>query len=106
MMAHFANMKASQGTIPRNPVIIQTEMHTIPKPFLNAEESGPAFQNYLDQVAMRNSDNVSFHKPKAEEKTTPAAPANAQDEVVVNGKVVGHTVAGPDGKKKYVPLQQ
>jgi hypothetical protein len=106
MMAHFANMKASQGTIPRNPVIIQTEMHTIPKPFLNAEESGPAFKNYLDQVGMRNSDNVAFDKPKAKEETAPSAPANAQDEVVVNGKVVGHTVAGPDGKKKYVPLQQ
>lgn len=106
MMAHFANMKASQGTIPRNPVIIQTEMHTIPKPYLSAEESGPAFQNYLDQVAMRNSDNVNFAKPKAKEETPTAAPAGAQDEVVVGGKVVGHTVAGPDGKKKYVPLQQ
>lgn len=77
MMAHFANMKAAQGTIPRNPFIIQTEMHTIPKPFLSAEEAKPAFQNYLDQVAMRNADNVDFSGAKGttkkEEPTTPTA---------------------------------
>lgn len=66
MMAHFANMKATQGTIPRNPAIIQNEMHTIPKPYLNAEEAGPTFQNYLDRVAMRNSNNVDFGDDKKE----------------------------------------
>jgi hypothetical protein len=69
MMAHFANMKASQGTIPRNPVIIQTEMHTIPQPYLSPDEAKPAFQNYLDQVGMRNSDNVKF-TPKGEGNKT------------------------------------
>jgi hypothetical protein len=78
MMAHFANMKASQGTIPRNPFIIQTEMHTIPKPSLSAEEAGPAFKNYLDQVAMRNSDNVDFSNPKGEKTTEPKPTARPE----------------------------
>jgi hypothetical protein len=60
MMAHFANMKATQGTIPRNPAIIQTEMHTVPKPYLNADESEPAFDNYLEGVEGRNHNNVKF----------------------------------------------
>jgi hypothetical protein len=66
MMAHFANMKATQGTIPRNPAIIQTEMHTVPKPYLTAEEAGPAFQNYMDGVQGRNNNNVKF--PEKQEK--------------------------------------
>ena len=105
MMAHFANMKAAQGTIPRNPFIIQTEMHTIPKPFLSEEEAKPAFDNYLDQVGMRNSDNVDFGgatgAPKAPAVT---APTGATAEVVKDGKVIGHVVV-QDGKKVYQPLQ-
>jgi hypothetical protein len=105
MMAHFANMKAAQGTIPRNPYIIQTEMHTIPKPFLSEEEAKPAFQNYLDQVDMRNSDNVDFGGAKGVAKApTVAAPTGATDEVVKDGKVIGHVVV-QDGKKVYQPLQ-
>ena len=91
MMAHFANMKAAQGTIPRNPYIIQTEMHTIPKPYLSTEEAKPAFQNYQDQVAMRNSDNVKFAPKKGEEKPEEtAAPKEAT-----------HIVQGPDGNMHY-----
>jgi hypothetical protein len=94
MMAHFANMKATQGTIPRNPVIIQTEMHTIPQPFLSAEEAKPAFQNYLDQVGMRNAENVKF--PTKEEKNTAAEmPQGAT-----------HTgVSSADGKSYYLDAQ-
>jgi hypothetical protein len=106
MMAHFANMKATQGTIPRNPAIIQTEMHTIPKPFLNGEEAKSAFQNYLDQVAMRNSENVDFGGATGTHKAS-AAPAeqasNVTHEVVKDGKVIGHVVE-VDGKKKFQPL--
>lgn len=106
MMAHFANMKASQGTIPRNPFIIQTEMHTIPKPFLSAEEAKPAFQNYLDQVAMRNSDNVDFGGATGAPKEPQVAPpTGATDEVLKDGKVIGHVVVGPNGNKVYQPLQ-
>lgn len=107
MMAHFANMKATQGTIPRNPFIIQTEMHTIPKPFLSEEEAKPAFQNYLDQVAMRNSDNVEFGGAgvsKAEPVTTkPEATTNAHQQFVqsINLPGGGHpadAAKGPNGE--------
>jgi hypothetical protein len=91
MMAHFANMKASQGTIPRNPYIIKTEMQTIPQPYLSPEEASEKFKNYKDQVAMRNSDNVKFPTKKGEEKTEEtAAPKEAT-----------HIVQGPDGKMHY-----
>jgi hypothetical protein len=108
MMAHFANMKATQGTIPRNPTIIQTEMHTVPKPYLNADETAPAFKNYLEGVEGRNHNNVQFGKPAKAEETAPAsaAPVGATGEVVVDGKVVGHVVPGENGKQKYQALQQ
>jgi hypothetical protein len=105
MMAHFANMKATQGTIPRNPIIIQTEMHTVPKPYLNADETEPAFKNYLEGVDGRNHNNVQFGKQQPAAPTAAAAskvPAGADQEGVdADGKVVGHTVNG-----KWVPLQQ
>ena len=76
MMAHFANVKAIMGSIPRNEKLLQTEMHTIPKPYLNGEEAKPTFQNYQDFMHLRNADNVQFNLPneaaskKEEEKTT------------------------------------
>jgi hypothetical protein len=108
MMAHFANMKATQGTIPRNPTIIQTEMHTVPKPYLNADETAPAFKNYLEGVEGRNHNNVQFGKSAKAEETAPASatPVGATGEVVVDGKVVGHVVPGENGKQKYQALQQ
>jgi hypothetical protein len=86
MMAHFANMKASQGTIPRSPFIIQTEMHTIPKPFLSSDEAKPSFKNYLDQVAMRNHDNVDFSDATGTKKEKPVEPTpTARPEGVPEG---------------------
>jgi len=112
LMAHFANMKATQGTIPRNPAIIQTEMHAVPKPYLHGDEAAPAFQNYMDSIDGRNYNNVKFGtkaKPTAAavskatggKAAAPApAPAGAtQEGVDANGNVVGHVVNGV-----WVPL--
>jgi hypothetical protein len=94
MMAHFANMKAAQGSIPRNPDIIKIEMHTIPKPFLSAEEAKPAFQNYKDQVALRNADNVDFggHTAKPETTNTPEGAITMPD-----GSHPADVAKGPNG---------
>jgi hypothetical protein len=104
MLAHFQSIKDTQGSIPRNPEMIRTEMGAIPLPYLSKEEAAPAFSKYFDRMHNMNVDAVRFGKPepKAEEKTaTPIAPAGATQEVVKGGQVVGHVVDG-----KYVPLQQ
>jgi hypothetical protein len=75
-------------------------MNMIPKPYLNDQEAEPAFNNYTAQVERNNSHNVKFGAPKV------AAPTGATDEVVKDGKIIGHVVAGPDGKKVYQALQQ
>ena len=100
LLAHFGNVKATLGQVPRNEKLITTEMNMIPKPYLNDQEAEPAFNNYTAQVERNNSHNVKFGAPKV------AAPTGATDEVVKDGKIIGHVVAGPDGKKVYQALQQ
>jgi hypothetical protein len=92
MMAHFANLKATQGTIPRNPAIIEAEMQTIPRPYLTAEQASEKFQNYKDSVGMRNVDNVKFTNGKKEERSPEEAAAP---------KEATHIAPGPDGKMHY-----
>jgi hypothetical protein len=81
MLAHFASMKAQQGSIPRNPMMIQTEMNAIPLPYLDREQAKPAFENYTDRLERLNAGTVTFKgKTKTEEKPTtkeaaPTAPA-------------------------------
>jgi hypothetical protein len=99
MMAHFANLKASQGQIPRSPAIIKNEMHTIPQPYLSGEESKASFQNYLDQVQMRNSDNVDFGGATGTTKAPAARPEGVPDAAThvyrdKQNKVVGYALDG------------
>jgi hypothetical protein len=73
LLAHFGNVKASLGQVPRNEKLITTEMNMIPKPYLSAKEAEPAFNNYVAQVERNNAHNVKF----GPQKTETNAPANA-----------------------------
>jgi hypothetical protein len=77
LLAHFGNVKATLGQVPRNEKLITTEMNMIPKPYFNAAEAEPAFSNYTAQVERNNAHNVRFGNQKAEAATQPnAAPAD------------------------------
>ena len=106
MLAHFQSIKDTQGSIPRNPEMIRTEMGAIPVPYLSKEEAAPAFTKYFDRMHNMNVDAVRFGKAEPtkekEPEKAPAAPAGATQEAVdKSGKVVGHVVNG-----RYVPIQQ
>ena len=106
MLSHFQSIKDTQGSIPRNPEMIRTEMGAIPLPYLNKEEASPAFTKYFERMHNMNVDAVRFGRPQPpKEEATPAAPTGATDEVVKDGKVVGHVVV-ENGKKVYKALEQ
>jgi ribosomal protein L13E len=79
LMAHFGNVKDTLGQVPRNEKLITTEMNMIPKPYLNAQESEPAFNNYKTWVDARNSHNVKFGAQNTEAAPAQKAP-EANDE--------------------------
>ena len=64
MLSHFQSIKDTQGSIPRNPEMIRTEMGAIPMPFLKKEEAAPAFTKYFDRMHNMNVDAVRFGKPE------------------------------------------
>jgi hypothetical protein len=66
MMAHFQNIKQTQGSMPRNPTVIRTEMNAVPLPYLSGDEAKNAFANYRDRVEGTSRGRVRF---KGEEDT-------------------------------------
>jgi hypothetical protein len=98
MLSHFASMKAQQGSIPRNPMMIQTEMNAIPLPYLSPNEAKPAFDNYRDRLSDLNQGNVSFGgksergagNKAGEAKTAPPAAGTIEQ---------GHRFLGGDPSK-------
>ena len=60
MLSHFQSIKDTQGSIPRNPVMIKTEMGAIPLPYLTKEEAKPAFDRYYQRMHNMNVDTVRF----------------------------------------------
>lgn len=87
MLSHFQSIKDTQGSIPRNPEMIRTEMGAIPLPYLTKEEALPAFQKYFDRMHNMNVDAVRFGRaePKAEEKTATAEGPKVGDQQTHNG---------------------
>ena len=79
MMAHFGNVKAVLGQVPRNATIIQSEMNMIPKPYLNGKEAQPAFDDYKTWSASQNIHNVKFGKQPA---AAPAAQPNEHQQFI------------------------
>lgn len=106
MLSHFQSIKDTQGSIPRNPEMIRTEMGAIPLPYLSKEEAAPAFEKYFTRMHNMNVDAVRFGQPEPPKETAaPTAPAGTTDEVVKDGKVIGHVVV-ENGKKVFKALQQ
>jgi hypothetical protein len=99
LLAHFGNVKATLGQVPRNEKLITTEMNMIPKPYLNAAEAEPAFTNYAAQVERNNAHNVRFGNQKAEAATQPNAPAENNQGFQMTGeeKKLAGSISMPDG---------
>ena len=105
LLAHFGNVKATLGQVPRNEKLITTEMNMIPKPYLNAAEAEPAFSNYTAQVERNNAHNVKFGKAQttAPEQQTPYTNTNEHKQFInsINLPEGGHpadAAKGPNGE--------
>ena len=79
MFLHFANVKATQGGMPRNPRMIAFEIGNIPLPYLRPDEAKPGFDNLRDRLGNQNRDNIRFKVPEnknKEENLTPPGTLN------------------------------
>jgi hypothetical protein len=103
LLAHFGNVKATLGQVPRNEKLITTEMNMIPKPYLTQEESEPAFTNYTAQVERNNAHNVRFGQQRnapAAEQTQPNSNEHQRFIQSINLPGGGHpadAAKGPNG---------
>jgi hypothetical protein len=95
LLAHFGNVKATLGQVPRNEKLITTEMNMIPKPYLNAAEAGPAFSNYMAQVERNNAHNVRFGTQKTE--TNAPVEKNQRFQMTDEEKNMTGSITMPDG---------
>ena len=96
LLAHFGNVKATLGQVPRNEKLITTEMNMIPKPYLNAQEAEPAFNDYTAQVERNNSHNVKFGPQKPEANAAHQEP-KPEDFTRPDGTHPTHVARSADG---------
>jgi hypothetical protein len=82
MFLHFANVKETQGGMPRNPRMIAFEIGSIPLPYISAKEAQPTFDVLRERLGIQNRSNIPFNKPK-EKPAEEAQPT--------------HTATGPNG---------
>jgi hypothetical protein len=99
LLAHFGNVKATLGQVPRNEKLITTEMNMIPKPYLNAKEAEPAFNNYAAQVERNNAHNVKFGNAQANAPAAESKPAEQAQGFQMTGeeKQLASSITLPDG---------
>jgi len=64
MFLHFANVKETQGGMPRNPRMIAFEIGNIPLPYLAPDETKPGFDVLRERLGAQNRSNIPFNKPK------------------------------------------
>ena len=80
IIEHFNTLKNSQGSIPRNPQLIQAELHAIPLPYVDQKAGDDAFDHYFTRLNAHNHHLEAYgYKPysKEEAPTAAAAPAAA-----------------------------
>jgi hypothetical protein len=69
MFLHFANVKETQGGMPRNPRMIAFEIGNIPLPYINGNEAKPSFDTLRERLGVQNRSNIPFNRPKDEGKS-------------------------------------
>jgi len=100
MFLHFANVKDTQGGMPRNPRMIAYEIGNIPLPYLNKEEAAPGFTALKTRLAHDNRDNIPFDKPKEQGKTESDKSTEKKTEPPAVGFIKGgHKFLGGDPSK-------
>lgn len=74
VIQNFANMKQVLGSIGRNEIQLQAEIHTIPLPYLDKDSADPLFKDKMEDLAGRNQSIPSFGQkapePRPETKVT------------------------------------
>ena len=100
IIEHFNTLKNSQGSIPRNPQLIQAELHAIPLPYVDKETGDDAFKRYFGRLEAHNEHLKPYgfkgtEKPAAEPGATEPAATSA---VPVKGKLSFKDFLSQQGK--------